>query len=91
MYFAQTWFHAKERLFVVTILVQLTYLANGTLYMLSPWIVEDDYHKIHTVNLVHLGLASVPFLMCWFCLKSKPTKKPNLSAGIHKGSFKSNI
>lgn len=47
--------------------------------------------NVDKVNLAHMIIAAVPAFMSLFCLKSKPDRKPNLSAGIHKGSFKENI
>ena len=75
---------------VVTLLVQLTYFANATLYLLSSWVTNGDYTKVEQVNLIHLYLAAIPFVLGWIFMKSKPEKRPNLTAGMHKGSFRDN-
>lgn len=69
---------------MVTLVVQVTYLANATLYFLSPVITNtrDNWPAVETVNKVFFFLALVPFVLGWFVIRNKPLKKPNLSAVI---------
>jgi hypothetical protein len=36
-------------------------------------------------------IAALPFALACVSMKNKPDKKPNMTAGIHKGSFKDSI
>lgn len=46
---------------------------------------------IEDVNKAFFILSIFPFVLGWFVIRNKPKKKPNLSAGIDKGSFSSNF
>eukprot|EP00828_Plagiopyla_frontata_P048221 TRINITY_DN9173_c0_g1_i1.p2 TRINITY_DN9173_c0_g1~~TRINITY_DN9173_c0_g1_i1.p2 ORF type:complete len:192 (+),score=12.21 TRINITY_DN9173_c0_g1_i1:350-925(+) len=75
-----TWFSVKEKFTAIALASQSLNIGLGLGYYLSPAVIENDYTKITTVNLIIAILLTVPFAICLLVIKNKPSNPPNFQA-----------